>query len=186
MLVGAGLINNECVEALEERLDMENLLKSAEEPYFIPEETPLNMQILNFQKMKLVRSLLIDAFFPVITFVSLVFMPPVGIVVVIAAILLAMLSHKFVNAYEPKPEGPAALSEAEAKHMATLSPEDAKEYEAKTLMSFDEHSYAKFKQNPTLEHFEPINSNGFFAKKESELQSLLQDGDDLVPTLSGN
>lgn len=37
---------------LEERLDMENLLKIAETPYFIPEATPLNVQILNFQKMK--------------------------------------------------------------------------------------------------------------------------------------
>lgn len=37
---------------LEERLDMENLLKIADAPYFIPEATPLNVQILNFQKMK--------------------------------------------------------------------------------------------------------------------------------------
>lgn len=38
--------------ALDERLDMENLLKIADAPYFIPEATPLNVQILNFQKMK--------------------------------------------------------------------------------------------------------------------------------------
>lgn len=38
--------------ALDERLDMENLLKIADPPYFIPEATPLNVQILNFQKMK--------------------------------------------------------------------------------------------------------------------------------------
>lgn len=37
---------------LEQRLDMEGLLKIAEAPYFIPEATPLNVQILNFQKMK--------------------------------------------------------------------------------------------------------------------------------------
>lgn len=37
---------------LEERLNMDNLLKIIEEPYFIPEATPLNEQILNFQKMK--------------------------------------------------------------------------------------------------------------------------------------
>lgn len=37
---------------LDQRLDMEGLLKIAEAPYFIPEATPLNVQILNFQKMK--------------------------------------------------------------------------------------------------------------------------------------
>ncbi|PJD94070.1 MAG: magnesium/cobalt efflux protein [Legionella sp.] len=37
---------------LEERLDLAGLLKIAEKPYYIPEATPLNVQILNFQKMK--------------------------------------------------------------------------------------------------------------------------------------
>ena len=37
---------------LDNRLDMESLLKVAELPYYIPEATPLNEQILNFQKMK--------------------------------------------------------------------------------------------------------------------------------------
>ncbi|HVT62268.1 MAG TPA: HlyC/CorC family transporter [Legionellaceae bacterium] len=37
---------------LENRLDLEGLLKIAETPYYIPEATPLNVQILNFQKMK--------------------------------------------------------------------------------------------------------------------------------------
>lgn len=37
---------------LEGRLDMDGLLKIAESPYYIPEATPLNVQILNFQKMK--------------------------------------------------------------------------------------------------------------------------------------
>ena len=37
---------------LDERLDMEGLLSIAEPPYFIPEATSLNVQILNFQKMK--------------------------------------------------------------------------------------------------------------------------------------
>lgn len=38
--------------ALEERLDMDSLLKIADAPYYIPEGTSLNVQILNFQKMK--------------------------------------------------------------------------------------------------------------------------------------
>lgn len=37
---------------MEESLDMDSLLKIAEPPYFIPEATTLNVQILNFQKMK--------------------------------------------------------------------------------------------------------------------------------------
>ncbi len=38
--------------ALDNRLDLDSLLKIAEVPYFIPEGTSLNVQILNFQKMK--------------------------------------------------------------------------------------------------------------------------------------
>lgn len=37
---------------LSDRLDMDSLLKIAETPYYIPEATPLNVQILNFQKKK--------------------------------------------------------------------------------------------------------------------------------------
>lgn len=37
---------------LEERLDIDSLLKIAEPPYYIPEATTLNVQILNFQKMR--------------------------------------------------------------------------------------------------------------------------------------
>ena len=38
--------------ALEGKLNMDSLLNIAEVPYYIPEATPLNLQILNFQKMK--------------------------------------------------------------------------------------------------------------------------------------
>ena len=37
---------------LEEKFDKESLINCAQEPYFIPEGTPLNIQILNFQKIK--------------------------------------------------------------------------------------------------------------------------------------
>jgi Mg2+/Co2+ transporter CorB len=37
---------------LDEEFDMAHLLEIAEMPYFIPEATPLNLQLLNFQKMK--------------------------------------------------------------------------------------------------------------------------------------
>ncbi|WP_133128730.1 HlyC/CorC family transporter [Legionella nagasakiensis] len=48
--------------ALEERLDMDALLKIAEAPYFIPEATPLNVQILNFQKMKRRSCFVVDEY----------------------------------------------------------------------------------------------------------------------------
>jgi Mg2+/Co2+ transporter CorB len=48
--------------AIEERLDTENLLKIAEAAYFIPEETPLNVQILNFRKMKKQSCFVVDEY----------------------------------------------------------------------------------------------------------------------------
>lgn len=51
-LIGMIHLRNVLNLALEDRLDMENLLKIAEAPYYIPEATCLNVQILNFQKMK--------------------------------------------------------------------------------------------------------------------------------------
>lgn len=48
--------------ALEEHLDMDNLLKIAEAPYYIPEGTTLNVQILNFQKMKRRSCFVVDEY----------------------------------------------------------------------------------------------------------------------------
>ena len=48
--------------ALEEKLDMEGLLKIAEAPYYIPEATTLNVQILNFQKMKRRSCFVVDEY----------------------------------------------------------------------------------------------------------------------------
>ncbi len=47
---------------LEERLTMDNLLKIADAPYFIPEATPLNVQVLNFQKMKKRSCFVVDEY----------------------------------------------------------------------------------------------------------------------------
>ena len=47
---------------LENRLDMDGLLKIAEAPYFIPEGTSLNLQILNFQKMKRRSCFVVDEY----------------------------------------------------------------------------------------------------------------------------
>jgi len=47
---------------LEEPLTMEGLLTIMEPPYFIPEATPLNVQILNFQKMKRRSCFVVDEY----------------------------------------------------------------------------------------------------------------------------
>lgn len=47
---------------MDEQLDMEGLLSIAEAPYFIPEATSLNVQILNFQKMKRRSCFVVDEY----------------------------------------------------------------------------------------------------------------------------
>ncbi|MCC5015045.1 MULTISPECIES: HlyC/CorC family transporter [Legionella] len=61
-LVGMVHVRSVLNLALEERLDMDNLLKIADAPYFIPEATPLNVQILNFQKMKKRSCFVVDEY----------------------------------------------------------------------------------------------------------------------------
>jgi len=47
---------------LSEQLDLNSLLNIAESPYFVPEGTPLNTQILNFQKMKRRSCFVVDEY----------------------------------------------------------------------------------------------------------------------------
>lgn len=47
---------------LEKRLTKENLIKMADAPYYIPEATPLNQQILNFQKVKKRSSFVVNEY----------------------------------------------------------------------------------------------------------------------------
>lgn len=47
---------------LKAHFDLESLLKISEPPYFIPEATPLNLQILNFQKMKRRSCFVVDEY----------------------------------------------------------------------------------------------------------------------------
>ncbi len=47
---------------LSETLDLQALLDIAEQPYFIPEATPLNVQLLNFQKMKRRSCFVVDEY----------------------------------------------------------------------------------------------------------------------------
>ena len=48
--------------AIENKLDINSLLHAADEPYYIPEATPLNIQILNFRKMKRRSSFVVDEY----------------------------------------------------------------------------------------------------------------------------
>ncbi|KTD42565.1 HlyC/CorC family transporter [Legionella parisiensis] len=48
--------------AIENELDLDSLLKAADEPYYIPEATSLNIQILNFRKMKRRSSFVVDEY----------------------------------------------------------------------------------------------------------------------------
>ncbi|WED42522.1 HlyC/CorC family transporter [Legionella cardiaca] len=61
-LVGLVHVRSVLNLVLEERLDMDNLLKIADTPYFIPEATPLNVQILNFQKIKKRSCFVVDEY----------------------------------------------------------------------------------------------------------------------------
>lgn len=45
-----------------ERLDQQALIKSADEPYFVPEGTPLNTQLLKFQRQKRRVALIVDEY----------------------------------------------------------------------------------------------------------------------------
>ncbi|USQ13469.1 HlyC/CorC family transporter [Legionella lytica] len=48
--------------ALEDKLNLNSLLSTADTPYFIPEATPLNVQILNFRKVKRRSSFVVDEY----------------------------------------------------------------------------------------------------------------------------
>lgn len=61
-LVGMVHVRNVLNLALEESLDKDNLIKVADAPYFIPEGTPLNVQILNFQKEKKRSCFVVDEY----------------------------------------------------------------------------------------------------------------------------
>lgn len=57
--------------ALEDKLDMNSLLRSADVPYFIPEATPLNVQILNFRKMKRRSCFVVDEYGDILGLVTM-------------------------------------------------------------------------------------------------------------------
>jgi len=82
------------------------------------------VRVIRFQKMSLVRAVLIDALIPPLVFVSFIFMPlGIGFGVLAAGFALAVLSHILLNRFEPK---------------------------AESLPEFNEKAYLEFEKNPTL------------------------------------
>jgi Mg2+/Co2+ transporter CorB len=57
--------------ALEHKLDIDSLLHVADAPYFIPEATPLNIQILNFRKMKRRSCFVVDEYGDILGLVTM-------------------------------------------------------------------------------------------------------------------
>ncbi|MCL9683830.1 HlyC/CorC family transporter [Legionella maioricensis] len=57
--------------ALEHKLDLDTLLKIADPPYFIPEATPLNIQILNFRKMRRRSCFVVDEYGDILGLVTM-------------------------------------------------------------------------------------------------------------------
>ncbi|RUR07941.1 HlyC/CorC family transporter [Legionella sp. km772] len=57
--------------ALEDKLDLDSFLNTADAPYFIPEATPLNIQILNFRKMKRRSCFVVDEYGDILGLVTM-------------------------------------------------------------------------------------------------------------------
>jgi len=57
--------------ALENKLNLDNLLHIADAPYFIPEATPLNIQILNFRKVKKRSCFVVDEYGEILGLVTM-------------------------------------------------------------------------------------------------------------------
>ena len=57
--------------AIEDKLDINRLIQSADSPYFIPEATPLNIQILNFRKMKKRSCFVVDEYGDILGLVTM-------------------------------------------------------------------------------------------------------------------
>lgn len=70
-LVGLVHVRSVLNLVLEASLDKDHLLKAADAPYFIPEATPLNAQILNFRKKKKRSGFVVDEYGEILGLVTL-------------------------------------------------------------------------------------------------------------------
>ncbi|MBA2652974.1 MAG: hypothetical protein H0U73_12025 [Tatlockia sp.] len=85
-------------------------------------------EFAKFQMIKGARSVIIDALFPLVVFLSLVFLPTgVGLGIIGAVLAIAIISYAIMNQYEP---------------------------EAAKLPEYNKSDYKKFLEKPTLSHFE--------------------------------
>lgn len=70
-LVGMIHVRNVLNLALENKLDLDSLIRIADAPYFIPEATPLNIQILNFRKVKRRSCFVVDEYGDILGLVTM-------------------------------------------------------------------------------------------------------------------
>ena len=124
------------------------------------DESEYHRRMVHFHAMKLVRSVLIDAFVPAVIFISLMFMPlGIGLGIMAAGLALAMVSHLLISRFEPKPE---------------------------LLPDFNKEAYEAFADNPQLEDLTATKStrvseksDRFFQKPSKDYKSLTLDDTDL-------
>lgn len=101
-------------------------------------ESAYQEKLAQFQKIKLIRGIFIDAFMPPIILASLLFLPlGAGLGVIAAAIAIGVISYFIVNRLEPK---------------------------AEQQPSFSESAYEAFVKDPSLENL-TAKKPGFFSEK---------------------
>jgi|GEM_PF-1809892 len=106
-------------------------------------ESDYQKKLIHFQALKLIRSVFIDAFVPVIIFASLVFMPMgIGLGVMGAGLALALLSNVLIKRLEPEAESLPEFNEQKFEGFCSAYESDPK---------------------TCLKHFSaPKNNNNFF------------------------
>ena len=151
---------NECNELLQQfKIEKNELIRKQLylEMKQLMAASDYQQQSANFQKMKLIRAMFIDAMIPPLIFVSLLFMPlGIGLAVMAAGFALAIITHLILKRFEPK---------------------------AAVLPEFDEVEYTKFasKKDRSLADLSGEKTNkkqehsGFFGKDKTLQSDKSQD-----------
>ena len=151
---------NECNELLQQfKIEKDELIRKQLylEMKQLLAASDYQQQSANFQKMKLIRAMFIDAMIPPLIFVSLLFMPlGIGLAVMAAGFALAIITHLILKRFEPK---------------------------AAVLPEFDEVEYTKFasKKDRSLADLSGEKTNkkqehsGFFGKDKTLHKDESQD-----------
>jgi hypothetical protein len=86
-------------------------------------KTVYQKELINFQKMKLINSILFEVLVPALVFASLVFMPMgVGIAVIAAGLIVAAIANQTLKRFEPKAPSLPDMDEAEYAAFAAAPP----------------------------------------------------------------